>query len=55
MLDSSDSAEEEEAEQIQNVRADPPASAARMGLTQLRQLIERGFADWRAYKERHGW
>lgn len=54
MLDSSDSAEEEEAEQIQNVRADPPASAARMGLTQLRQLIERGFADWRAYKERHG-
>ena len=45
----------DESVDIQDVRADEPSSTASSGLTNLRQMIERGFADWRAYKERHGW
>jgi len=43
---------ESDENQQQDVRVD--TSTVRSGFTQLRQLIERGFADWRAYKEKHG-
>lgn len=66
-LTSSD-ASSETAQDIQNVNgneeesssepAEPTtirsSSAVRSGMAKLRNLIERGFADWRAYKQRHG-
>jgi hypothetical protein len=43
----------DETADIQDIRIEP-SSPVRNGLNHLRQLIERGFADWRNFKERHG-
>jgi len=44
---------ESESSELQDVAASqPPSSTSRM--TVLRQMIERGFADWNTYKQEHG-